>query len=208
MNYVLVVEDERLASGMFAQYVKSASDRFALVDCIKVAADAELFCLRSRVDLILMDVCTAGGSSGLEAAEKIKAKFPDTKIILVTSAPEYRFIEKAKRIGVESFWYKEFSEEDLLNVMDRTVAGESVYPQERPDIVIGCASSSEFTPKELETLYWLIKVCTAKAIAEKMGITVDGVNKHIKNLKEKTGCTKTTELAILAHSAKLVLPEY
>ncbi|NLB90475.1 MAG: response regulator transcription factor [Clostridiales bacterium] len=208
MTNVLIVEDERLASGMFAQYIKSASERYTLVDAIKVAADAELFCLRGKVDLILMDICTAGHSSGLDAAEKIKKSFPHIKIIITTSAPEYRFIKKAKDAGVESFWYKEFSDEDLLSVMDKTIAGKSVYPKQNPDIKIGCASSYEFTPKEMETLYWLVKVGSIKVIAEKMEISVDGVSKHIKGLKDKTGCANTIELALLAHGSKLVLPEY
>ena len=208
MTNVLIVEDERLASGMFVQYVKSAPDRYTLVDAIKVAADAELFCLRGKIDLILMDICTAGHSSGLDAAAKIKKAFPHIKIIITTSAPEYRFIKKAKDGGVESFWHKEFSDEDLLSVMDKTMAGQSIYPSKKPDIKIGCASSYEFTPKEMETLYWLVKVGSIKIIAEKMEISVDGVSKHIKGLKEKTGCANTIELALLAHSSKLVLPDY
>lgn len=208
MTNVLIVEDERLASEMLMQYVASASGRYSLVDSIKTAADAELFCLRRQVDLILMDVCTAGNSSGLDVAAKIKAQFPGVKIVIITSAPEYRFIEKARRAGAESFWYKEWSEEDLLTVMDKTVAGESVYPDQTPEVLFGCATSYEFTPKELETLYWLVKVGSVKAIAEKMGISVAGVNKHIMDLKDKTGCKKTMDLALLAHSSKLILPEY
>lgn len=208
MTNVLIVEDERLASGMLAQMVNSASDRYNLVDMIKVAAGAEMYCIKGGVDLILMDICTAGNSSGLEAAAKIKSRYPKVKIIITTSAPEYRFIKMAKDAGVESFWYKEYSDEDLLDIMGRTVAGESVYPSEQPDIPIGCASSYEFTPKELETLYWLIKLGSVKLIAEKMNISVAGVDKHIRELKDKTGCSTTTELALLAHSTKLVLPEY
>lgn len=208
MTNVLIVEDERLASGMLAQMVNSASDRYNLVDMIKVAAGAEMYCIKGGVDLILMDVCTAGNSSGLEAASKIKSRYPKVKIIITTSAPEYRFIKMAKDAGVESFWYKEYSDEDLLDIMDRTVAGESVYPSEQPDIPIGCASSYEFTPKELETLYWLIKLGSVKLIAEKMNISPAGVDKHIRELKDKTACSTTTELALLAHSTKLVLPEY
>ena len=37
-------------------------------------------------------------------------------------------MNKAREIGIESFWYKEASKETILEVMDRTMAGESVYP--------------------------------------------------------------------------------
>ena len=49
------------------------------------------------VDLILMDVVTENGESGLVAAEKIKKKFPNIKIIIVISMPECSYIKRAKK---------------------------------------------------------------------------------------------------------------
>ena len=51
-----------------------------------------------------MDVCTVNEHSGIAAAKEIKSKYPDIKIIIVTSAPDYRFIEKAREAGADSFW--------------------------------------------------------------------------------------------------------
>lgn len=50
------------------------------------------------------------------------------KIVAVTSMPEASWIERAREIGIESFWYKEVEKESILDVMDRTMAGESIYP--------------------------------------------------------------------------------
>lgn len=208
MTQVLIVEDERLAGGMLAQYVNSASDRYSLFDIIRSADDALLVCTRKKPDLILMDVCTANQASGLDAAKKIKECFPEIRIIIVTSAPEYRFIDKAKEAGAESFWYKDVSESELLSVMDRTMAGESVYPDRTPEVILGEASSYEFTPREMETLYYLVKVGSAKEIAKEMGIEVGTVQTYINNLKSKTGCQTKSALAILAVENKLVLPKY
>lgn len=66
-----------------------------------------------------MDVVTENGESGLNAAEVIKKKFPQIKIIIVTSMPEYSYIKRAKQIGVEGFWYKETNEEAILKVMEK-----------------------------------------------------------------------------------------
>lgn len=208
MTNVLIVDDERLVRELFTRYINSAPDRYTLADSVEDATNAIMLCMNRNVDLILMDVCTAKNSSGLKAAAEIKKHFPEIKIIIVTSAPEYRFIEKARAAGAESFWYKDVSEDELLNVMDRTVAGESVYPDRTPEVPIGYAGSYEFTPKEMETLFWLVEVVSTKKIAEKMRISEDGVNEHIKHLKEKTGCKSKTELAILASGSKLVLPKY
>ena len=45
---------------------------------------------------------------------------------------EAKWIEKARRGGIDSFWFKEYSGVALTEVMDRTMAGESVYPDSPP----------------------------------------------------------------------------
>lgn len=105
-----------------------------------------------QIDLILMDVCTAMNVSGLEAAEKIKSRFPNIKIIIITSQPECSFIDRARAAGVESFWYKTASAEEILTVMDRTMAGESIYPDNTPSLKLGVADSDKFSDRELEVL--------------------------------------------------------
>ncbi len=62
---------------------------------------------------------------------------------------------------------------------------------------MGKPESYKFS-KAIKLLYWLAKVVSAKAIAEKMGVSVDCVNEHLKHLKEKTGCSSKTQFAILA----------
>lgn len=208
MTNVLIVEDERLTGEMLAQYVRSAPDRYSLAKLIQNAADAPLVCSRTKIDLILMDVCTEGSSSGLDAAGKIKERFPNIKVIIVTSAPEYRFIEKARAAGAESFWYKNTTETELLTVMDRTMEGESVYPDSTPLIRMGDTDNHHFTGRELETLYWLVKVGTAKEIAKEMHCSPRTVESNLQSLYNKTGCSTKTELAILAVENRIVLPKY
>lgn len=208
MTNVMIVDDERLIVDLFTRYIQSASDRYTLVSVISNAANAEARCCDNDIDLILMDICTAKKSSGLAAAEKIKKRVPRTKIIIVTSAPEHRFLEKARAAGAESFWYKNVSQDELLDVMDRTMAGESIYPDKTPEVPFGLVSSYDLSQKEIEVLHWLSLVGSNKAIAEKMGVSEDGIDYHIRSLKEKTGCESKIELAILAASSKLVLPDY
>ena len=57
------------------------------------------------------------GIDGLSAAEKIKQKHPEIKIILTTSASETSWEQKARDAGIESLWYKEYDEHGLLEIM-------------------------------------------------------------------------------------------
>src|SRR5699024_2770630 len=84
-----------------------------------------------NIDLVLMDVCTLNDESGLEATSRIKRDSPSTKVIVMTSMPEYTFPEKARLAGADSFWYKDYGNSGLSDVVRRTLADESVWPENR-----------------------------------------------------------------------------
>ena len=143
MIQVLIVEDQRMAREDMENYIQS-SRRYCLAASITNAAMAETVCRQSGCELVLMDVCTENDESGLVAAEQIKRTMPQIKVIIVTSLVECSFIDRAHKAGVESFWYKDAGKEELLEVMDRTMKGESVYPDAPPIVMIGTAKSCDF----------------------------------------------------------------
>ena len=207
MYNVLIVEDDPMARKLLEIFV-ATSKNYHLVPSLDSAAMAELYCMTNRVDLILMDVCTAMDVSGIEAAQKIKKNYPHIKIIIITSQPEYSYIAHARQIGVESFWYKEPTAEALLKVMDRTMAGESIYPDSAPVTRLGAALSNDFTERELEVLRELVSGKTDAAIAETLCLSVTRVKQHIQRIREKTQFANRTELAVRARESGLVIGDY
>ena len=207
MYNVLIVEDDPMARKLLEIFV-STSENYHLVPSLDSAAMAELYCITNHVDLVLMDVCTAMDMSGIEAAAKLKKNYPEIKIIIITSQPEYSYIDQARRIGVESFWYKEPTAEALLKVMDRTMAGESIYPDSAPVIRLGAALSEDFTERELEVLRELVSGKTDAAIAETLCLSVTRVKQHIQHIREKTQFANRTELAVRARESGLVIGDY
>ena len=160
---------------------------------------------QNEVHLILMDVITRDGENGLDAAARIKRAFPQIKIIIVTSMPECSYLKRAKEIGVESFWYKEEQRESLLDVMERTMNGESVYPGASPELTLGMASSYQFTERELDILREITSGDTNQEIADRLNMSVATVKTHILNMLEKTGFRNRTELAVRARESGLVI---
>ena len=201
---VMIVDDQFISRQLFEMYVKS-SEKYEILYSVESAAFADTFVLKSPVGLVLMDILMNDGSNGLEAAERIKKHRPDIKIIAVTSMPETSWMNRAREIGIESFWYKEASKETILEVMDRTMAGESVYPDSAPLVRLGLASSAEFTERELEVLRVMTTGVSNAAIAQKLGITENTVKNHIRHMMEKTGCKSRTELAIEARVNGIVV---
>ena len=199
MFKVLIVESDPMARRLFEIYVNN-SRNYTLTYSVEGAAMAEAYCLKNSVDLILMDV------SGLEVAARIKKCFPEIRII-ITSCPQYNFVERAKSIGADSFWYKSPEEDELLSVMDRTVAGEHVYPEMTPTLKMGCALSIEFTDRELDVLRELITGDTNKEIADRLNMSQYTVRDYIQSMLEKTGFRNRTELAVKARECGFVIEQ-
>ena len=204
MYKVLIVEDDPMARMLFELFVKE-SQNYQLIASIDNADLTDIYCLGEKIDLIIMDIRTAAYSNGLEASKRIKEKYPTIKIIIVTSMPEYSYLEKAKKIGVDSFWYKEVNKEPFYTLMDRTMEGEHIYPDTTPVVKIGNALSTEFTKRELEILKELTSGATNQMIADKLCITIRTVKAHITHLQEKTGFMNRTELAVKARESGLVI---
>ena len=203
---VLLVEDQRLVQQFLEDIVRN-SERYELAASLRNADLADVYCEREQIDLILMDVYTAGGASGLNAAARIKKKHPYIRIIIMTSMPEVSYLDRAREIGVESFWYKEVGDEPLLSVMDRTMEGESVYPDRTPEMQFGNISSYEFTERELEILRELTSGDTNEEIADRLFISKNTVKDYVTKMLIKTGFRSRTELAVKARELGLVVRE-
>ncbi len=204
MTSVLIVEDQRMAQENMESIIK-ASENYTLAGIIPNAADAELFCMRETVDLVLMDVCTARDENGIEACGVIKKKFPQIKIIVVTSMAEHTFIEKAREAQADSFWYNDASHGELVSVMDKTMAGEHIFPDKTPEVRLGLTTSYELTNSELEVLRALMQSTSDEDAANMLGCSKANVRWHVGKILEKTGYRTRMELLIAVAQKNLII---
>ena len=170
MTSVLIVEDQRMPRENMEHLVED-SGRYRRVASLSTAEMALAQCARHTVELVLMDVCTKGSRDGIDVAAEIKARYPETKVIIITSMVEESYLKRAKAAGAESFWYKDVSPESLLEVMDRTMAGESLYPDRTPETRLGQVSSTQLTPREIEVLRLVCEGLEYEEIAAELGIS-------------------------------------
>lgn len=201
---VLIIDDQMMARQLFELYLNS-DEKYEVVGTLSSAAFAQDFIRHTSVDLIIMDILMNDGSNGLDVAEKIKKSHPKIKIVAVTSMAEASWMKRARRIGIESFWYKEVAKETIIDVLDRTVAGESVYPDTPPKVPLGLANSEDFTERELEVLRLMTTGMSNNQIAGRLDITPNTVKTHIQHMLDKTGFDNRTELAIEARVKGIVV---
>ena len=201
---VMIIEDQEMARQLFAWYFEGQED-YVVVCQAGTVSFVEEFVKTNQVDVVIMDVLMKDDVNGFVMAKLIKKICPQIKIVMVTSMPEVSWINKAKNMGIDSFWYKEASQETILSVVKRTMAGERVYPNEPPKVSVGQAFSTEITERELEVLRVMTKGSSNAAIARELGIAENTVKQHIRHMMEKTGCESRTELAIEARLSGVVV---
>lgn len=201
---VVVADDQNISRGFFEMYVH-ASERYELAASLRTAEEAVEFVEENEADLMILDVIMQEGIDGLTAAAKIKQRHPEIKIVLTTSTSETSWEDKAREIGVESFWYKEYDDHSLADIMERTLRGESVYPSSPPEVNFGKIRRSDLTERELDVLRELTASLTNEEIAEKLHISANTVKRHLQNIMEKTGFNRRIDLAIHARLLGLVV---
>ena len=204
MTSVLIVEDQKMAQENMEAIIKS-SENYTLAGIIPNAADAELFCMREAVDLVLMDVCTARDENGIEACAVIKKKFKEIKVIVVTSMAEHTFIEKARAARADSFWYKDASRGELMTVMNQTMAGEHIFPDKTPEVKLGLTTSYELTKPELDVLRALMQSTGDEDAANLLGCSKSNIRWHVNQILEKTGYRTRMELLIAVAQKNLII---
>ena len=206
MKQVLIVEDQRMPRENMER-VLSDSGKYALAASVNGADIAFAICKRQPVDLILMDVCMGTGKDGIDVTASLKEQFPQIKVIVVTSMIEESFIKRARLANADSFWYKDLSPEDLLTVMDKTVAGERVWPKQQAEVKIGDTTSSNLSDTEIKILRLVCEGLEYSEIAQQLNYSKDNVKYHIRNILQKTGYANKTQLAIAVTGKKFIIPK-
>ena len=199
----ILVEDDLYIQKHFAERLKS-NEIFRLVGVYRDAFEAERNC-NSSIQLILMDVQTQHKHSGLAAAKRIKKAFPNIKIVIVTSLVDPQVLERAKTGAADSLWYKDHGTEELISVIRRTLAGEKVFPDTSPAIEMEGTMSDTFSPRQLDILRLYIKGFTYQEIADKLGISKNGVRWNLDDMVEKGRFENREALVVTAIENKLMV---
>ncbi len=201
---VLIVDDQFLVRNLFELYLMD-SEAYEVIGKLESAAYALEFVRLHATDLVIMDILMNDRSNGLAAAGEIKRLYPRVKILMVTSLAEVSWIKKSQEMGIDSFCYKDMEKEKLIEILERTMKGEAVYPDAPPQIRLGMIDSSGFTERELDVLRCMTMGLSNAEIAERLGIRENTVKTHIKSMLGKTGYANRTRLAIEARLSGVVV---
>ena len=202
---VLIVDDHESMRNLFEKEFTSENG-FTIVESIGNAAEAVAFCTLTQPDLVIMDVCTENGTSGLDAAGKILKLFPDIKVIMTSGFDEVTYMPRAREIGAHAFVYKIKGVEYYRETAKRVLSGEYVFPE--PKTIPLPLSRTPFTDREMEVLQLMCRCMTSQQIADELVCSKKTIQRHMENMEKKAGVKSAVELIGHVLSNGWINPNY
>ena len=136
--------------------------------------------------------------SYIEATKKIKAKFPETKVIILSMYKESGLIKSIVDIGADGYLIKNSDKNELMEAITRVASGQQYFSSDVTMSLLKKASHktsqfkpdyrvSELTEREIEILILIAEGLSNKEIGEKLFISHRTVDSHRTNLMKKVG---------------------
>lgn len=161
----------------------------------------------NKPDVVVMDIRLKGGS-GIEACQEITEKFPDTKVIMLTSYAEDEMLFSAIRAGASGYVLKQIGSDDLIHAIEAIGRGEAlldpavtqrVFQEVRKAAREEEASAfAELTQQEMHVLQLVSEGRTNRQIAEMLFLGEGTVRNYVSSILSKLNVRNRAEAAAYA----------
>jgi NarL family two-component system response regulator LiaR len=204
---VLIVDDHAMVRRGLAVFLKARPD-LQLVGEASGGGEAITLCEQLQPDVVLMDLMMPG-MSGAEATRVIRGRWPEVRVIALTSFGDKELVREALAAGAISYLLKNVSAEDLAEAIRAACSGRSTLAAEAVQALVQLESTApaagdELTPREREVLGLMVKGLTNPEIADRLVVSRATAKAHVSNVLAKLGAANRAEAVAVALQRKLV----
>ena len=193
---IMLVEDHQVVrQGLVA--LLSAVEDFEVVGSVGDGAEAVETFRRLRPDVTLMDL-QMPKLGGVGAIQKIRAEFPEARMVVLTTYDGDEDIFRALQAGARGYLLKGMPFEELQKTIRAVHAGKSRVPSPVAEKLAERMSGQQLTERELRVLERIVAGRANKEIAADLFISEATVKTHINNLLGKLGVVDRTQAATVA----------
>lgn len=209
---VLLADDHAVVRETLAQWLATESD-MAVVGTVGNGEDAVAESARLEPDVAVLDV-DMPGVLAFEAAARIAAEVPRTRILFLSGFTHDRYIEQALAVKASGYVSKSEPPASIAAAIRAVASGRAYFSPDVADrIVVGpsgvelAASQSRaatLTRRELTCLQYLARGLSKKEVARAMSLSERTVNTHTASLMAKLDIHNRVELTRFAIREGLV----
>ena len=192
MIRVLQVDDHRLVREAMREMLSTHPD-ITVIGALSGIEELNAFD-GGAPDVILMDYRLLDGS-GAQATRLAKARWPRTRVVMVTSMSDDETVLESVQAGADGYLTKDRAMDDVIAAVQAAHAGEVLLP---PGVLGGIIQrlaadpaepplAAALTPRELEVLRHLSHGTSTRGIADAMRISPETIRTHVQALRRKLG---------------------
>lgn len=152
---------------------------------------------RHQPDLTLMDL-RMPEMDGAQTTAAIRARFPDARILVLTTFDTDEDIFRALQAGARGYLLKNTDSEPLLKTIRAVHAGTYRLPPEVAARLAQRQAAPELSPRERDVLELIVKGRSNKEIGSALGVAENTVKNHVKVILDKLGVQDRTQAATTA----------
>ncbi|WP_445456717.1 response regulator [Flavobacterium sp. HNIBRBA15423] len=200
MTKIIIADDHNMFLEGLISLLRNVPD---IVVVAKAANGKELIELldENPADIVVLDI-SMPEMDGVEVTKIIRKKYPNLKILILSTHSNSQIIAKLIRLGANGYLLKNAEKDELLYAIKKINSGENYFSQEvttihkefESNLKNNLSSTTELSNREKEILILIAKQLTAAEIAEKTFISLNTVNTHKRNLLSKLNVKNTAGL--------------
>ncbi|MEE6449413.1 response regulator transcription factor [Gottfriedia acidiceleris] len=203
MIKVVLVDDHEMVRMGVSTYLSTQSDIEVVGQASNGKEGVELV-LEKRPDIVLMDLIMEV-MDGIEATKQIISKWPEAKIIIVTSFIDDENVYPAIDAGAISYMLKTSRASDIANAIRTTHQGGSVLEPVVTGKMMNRMRKStqrelhdDLTAREQEVLHLMTEGKSNQEIADTLFVSLKTVKTHVSNILTKLEVVDRTQAVIYA----------
>lgn len=204
---ILIVDDHEMVRMGLATYLNTIKD----IEVVGEASNGRMgidLAETLQPDVILMDL-VMDEMDGIMATKEIKNRFPNIRVIVLTSFIEPEKVFPVLEAGAFSYLLKTSRAEEIARAIRDAVKGNPTIEAKVTSMVINRfhrepLKHASLTQRELEVLSLIGKGLSNKEIGERLFIGVKTVKTHVSNILNKIEVEDRTQAAIYANKHDLV----
>ena len=199
---ILIADDHSLLRMGLRSMLRQEADMEVVGEAVNGEMAVELV-RKLKPDVVVMDLMMPK-LNGADATRSILESHPDTKVIILTSFGTSSDLQRAISYGAAGALTKEAPGENLVKAIRQVRAGETAISAEIADEIDPDSAQPLLTDKQSDILQAIVQGKTNRQIADRFGISEDGVKKHLRLIFAKLNASSRAEAVAIALRKQLL----